>query len=141
MTEKCLCAFTLPPHLRDTSKSRSRSQRHALAEHLTFRTQKLHLFLLTLKTSLEKPETPSQRPQKQSREGNAHLPYWRPLTTSSPSIPQDATPAPPLALDGVTTVETPQPTGRTNPEVSPNIPVCPRTRNLRPVFCEPRAPE
>lgn len=30
--------------------------------------------------------------------------------------------------------------GRTNPEISPNIPVCPRTRNLRPVFLRALSP-
>lgn len=75
---------------------------------LIFRTQKLNCFFLTLKQSIKQPRNLCKRPWRPhvvEQEWNARLRYRRPLTTSS-RIPWDVTPAWPLALHGVTPLET-----------------------------------
>lgn len=129
-----------PPRLGDTSKRRGRSQNQVLSERLIFRTQKLNRFLLTLKHPLSslnsQPKTLKAVAAEQGRK--CPSPVSEAPHHFLPQHPAGCHTSPATLPGWRHTGGNPMTrAGRTNPKVSPNIPVCPRTRNLRPVFCKP----
>lgn len=137
-------AFTLPTSFWRYIKQQTQISKPGPFRASYFQTQNLHRFLLALKQPLSSLELPAKDPWgvvvEQGRKCPCPMscipcPSPSPLPPSaSRGTPRQPRRSPLMASRGGNPTAR---AGRTHPEVSPNIPVCPRTRNPRPVFCEP----